>query len=150
MRSGHPFSPTIGYDRSNLQPSGADQGQRPNYSAVLPSKIMLREVNRWFDSTAFSLPEAGFLGNVGRNVMEGPGIFATDLAVRKTLWSSDVHTVSFRAEAYNLTNHPNLTPPNNNDLALFDSRGNRLETAGRIVATSTTSRQIQLSLRWAF
>ena len=36
------------------------------------------------------------------------------------------------------------------DLALFDSTGAALPTAGRLTVTSTPSRQMQLSLRWAF
>jgi hypothetical protein len=54
------------------------------------------------------------------------------------------------AESYNLTNHHSFAVPSGDNLSLFDSRGQRPQTAGRITNTSTTSRPIQLSLRWSF
>ena len=149
-QSGSPFNPTVGFDRARLQPSSNDQGQRPNAAGVPASQVILGDVNRWFDANAFTLPQAGFLGNLGRNTLIGPGLFALDLAVRKNLWHSDRQTVALRAESYNLTNHPNFAVPSGDNLSLFDSQGQRLETAGRITSTTTTSRQIQLSLRWSF
>ena len=149
-QSGSPFGPTVGFDRARLQPSSSDQGQRPNAVGVPASQVILGDVNHWFDANAFTLPEAGFLGNLGRNTLIGPGLFTLDMAVRKNVWHTDRQTVSLRAESYNLTNHPNFAIPSGDNLSLFDSQGQRLQTAGRITNTASTSRQIQLSLRWSF
>jgi hypothetical protein len=56
--------------------------------------------------------------------------------------------LQFRAEVFNLANHPNLQAPS--DLSLFNSSGQRLGTAGRITATATPARQVQVALRWSF
>ena len=62
-RSGQPFSAQIGFDRANLRPSNADQGQRPDALGVPYDQVILGRVDRWFDPFAFTLPAAGFLGS---------------------------------------------------------------------------------------
>jgi hypothetical protein len=51
-------------------------------------------------------------------------------------------------EAFNLANHPNFQIPSG--LALFTSSLDRVGSAGQITDTTTTSRQIQLALKWMF
>jgi hypothetical protein len=58
--------------------------------------------------------------------------------------------LQFRAEFFNILNHPNLNAPNflndaNN--SVFDSDGSALGTA---IASAGTSRQIQLGLKLVF
>ena len=91
---------------------------------------------------------AGYLGNLGRGTLRGPGIFTADLALHKRLFSNDRHSVELRAEAFNVTNRPNFQVPSGR--ALFTASGSRIGSAGRITSTSTTSRQLQLALRWDF
>jgi hypothetical protein len=63
-----------------------------------------------------------------------------DITERKNL--------QFRAEFFNVLNHPNfgnmITP------VFSGSTGARNGSAGRIIDTATTSRQIQFALRLAF
>jgi hypothetical protein len=60
--------------------------------------------------------------------------------------------LQFRAEFFNILNHPNLAGPNflndaNNSVA-FDGSGNPVPgSAGVLASTSTPSRQIQLGLK---
>jgi hypothetical protein len=56
--------------------------------------------------------------------------------------------LGLRLEFFNVANHPNFQVPSG--LALFDSNSQRVATAGRITATTTTSRQIQAALKWTF
>jgi hypothetical protein len=56
--------------------------------------------------------------------------------------------IRLRFEFFNLANHPNFKMPS--ALTLFDSSGRRVGSAGRITETSTTSRQIQMALKWVF
>jgi hypothetical protein len=109
---------------------------------------VLGDPARYFDPLAFGLPEAGFLGNLGRGTLAGPGLFALDASLHKVLWRTERHSVRLRLEMFNATNHPSFKPPSG--LALFDSSLGRLGAAGRITETSTTSRQVQLALKWVF
>lgn len=147
--SGTPFAPRVGFDRARLRPGFGDSGQRPD---LVPGRsagdIVLGDPSRYFDATAFSLPAAGYLGDLGRGTLRGPGVFTLDLALHKILFSSEHQSLTLRGEAFNLTNHPNFQVPSGR--ALFTSSGGRIGSAGRITSTSTTSRQVQLALRWEF
>lgn len=55
--------------------------------------------------------------------------------------------LQFRFEVFNLLNRANLGLPS---ATLFNSRGRRNASAGRITRTVTTARQIQLALRFEF
>ena len=147
--AGTPFAPRVGFDRARLRPGFGDVGQRPDLVAGRAAADIIRgDPARYFDPGAFSLPEAGYLGNLGRGTLRGPGVFALDLALHKELYSNERQSVQLRGEAFNLTNHPNFQVPSGR--ALFTRSGGRIGSAGRITSTSTTSRQVQLALRWEF
>ncbi len=148
VQSGPWFAPTVGFDRTRLLPSFGDLGQRPDYIGVPGRKLILGDPRQWFDPAAFALPGAGFYGNLGRGTLRGPGLASLDLAVHKLLWGNERHRVRFRAEVFNVTNHPNFQIPSAR--ALFNRDGSRVGSAGRITETATTSRQIQLAVRWEF
>jgi hypothetical protein len=65
---------------------------------------------------------------------------------------SESFNVQFRAEFFNILNHPNFAVPS---IALtrtdiFDSSGNRLDTAGVLNATTTQGREIQFALKFGW
>ncbi|MCP5117181.1 MAG: carboxypeptidase regulatory-like domain-containing protein, partial [bacterium] len=146
-QTGPGFGPRVGTDWANLTQSREDLGQRPDFVGV-PGDIILGDPQRYINPNAFALPERGRLGNLGRNAFTGPGLFALDASVHKDLWRSERHVIRLRVEAFNLTNRPNFQVPS--ELALFNSQGNRLQSAGRITSTTTTSRQLQLGVKWTF
>ena len=95
---------------------------------------------------------ANKLGNAGRNGLVGPGLVNLDFSVYKSnplKFISETADLQFRAEAFNILNRPNFSPPNAN-FTLFDANGNAVPGAGVINQTTTTSRQIQfaLKLKW--
>ena len=148
-QTGPPFNPTVGFDRARLTGGGSnDPGERPGYVAAPGAKVILGDPQRWFDPNAFALPAAGMYGNLGRNVLGGPGLMNLDLALHKILWKTERQSVRLRVEAFNLANHPNFQIPSG--LALFTSSLDRVGSAGQITDTTTTSRQIQLALKWMF
>jgi hypothetical protein len=147
-RSGQYLSPQLGFDRARLRPSSSDQGQRPDSTGRPAGDVVVGLPERWFDPVAFTLPEAGFLGNLGRNTVQGPGLVSLDTAVQKYIWKRERHSLRLRVEAFNLPNRPNFAIPS--DLKLFNNQGQRLPTAGRITNTTTSSRQIQLAMRFSF
>ena len=71
-----------------------------------------------------------------------------DIALHKALVSTERQSLKLRAEAFNVTNHPNFQVPSGR--ALFTRSGGRIGSAGRVTSTSTSSRQVQLALRWEF
>ncbi|MDE0102640.1 MAG: carboxypeptidase regulatory-like domain-containing protein [Bryobacterales bacterium] len=147
--AGTPFAPRVGFDRARLRPGFGDVGQRPDLvSGRAAGDITLGDPARYFDPLAFSLPEAGYLGNLGRGTLRGPGIFALDVALHKVLVAGERHSLKLRGEAFNVTNHPNFQVPSGR--ALFSASGRRIGSAGRVTQTSTSSRQVQLALRWEF
>jgi len=149
VQTGPPFSPSVGFDRARLSGGGpSDLQQRPVFAPSPGQKVILESPARWFDPLAFALPPAGMYGNLGRNALRGPGLAVLDLAAHKILWRREGQNLRLRAEAFNLTNHPNFQIPSG--LTIFDSSLNRVGSAGQITATTTTSRQIQLALRYEF
>jgi len=145
-QSGNPFNPTVGFDNAHLLGNG-DSGQRPNLVAI-DGPIITGNPAQYFNPLAFSLPPSGYLGDVGRNVFTGPGLVIVSLALEREFLKSERRALRIRAEAFNVANHPNFQVPSG--IGLFDSTGARLGTAGQITATTTSSRQMQLSARYSF
>lgn len=67
--------------------------------------------NRWFDVSAFALPPRGFQGNAGRNFIEGPGLRTFDFSTGKNFEIGERIRAQFRAEFFNLFNHPSFGYP---------------------------------------
>jgi len=73
-----------------------------------------------------------------------------DFSVFKEFALGETRALHFRAEMFNIFNHPNFGVPNQaNRTALLPS-GAVNPTAGSILTTVTTSRQIQFGLKFAF
>jgi len=148
-QAGPSFNPTVGFDRARLSGGGtSDLSQRPMYAGAEGADVILGDPQRWFDPNFFALPPAGMYGNLGRNVLRGPGLATVDFAVHKVLWHTERQSVRLRVEAFNVANHPNFQLPSS--LGLFTSSLTRVGSAGKITDTTSTSRQIQLALKWMF
>jgi hypothetical protein len=106
LQSGTPLSAIIGSDVSG---TGSPIVNRPDL--VADPNISNPTADRYFDPLAFRIPEAGSFGNSGRNVIIGPGIWNVDAALSRTLRISDSTRAQFRADFYNVLNHPNLVAP---------------------------------------
>jgi hypothetical protein len=102
-----------------------------------------------------AVPNGVLVGNAGRNRFYGPGLKTVDLSAFKNIRVMERLKLQFRAEFFNVLNHPNLAAPNflndaNNSVA-FDGSGNPIPgSAGVVGSTSTASRQIQLGLKAIF
>lgn len=97
-----------GYQTAN--PQGYD---RPNYvgGSVNASP---QTTNDYWNRSAFIEAPAGQFGNVGRDTLWSPGIFAIDAEVHKAWYMpwSEHHSLTLRVEAFNATNHPAFSSPN--------------------------------------
>jgi hypothetical protein len=89
-------------------------------------------------------------GNLGRNVIIGPGLLSTDFSVTKNvrLLSSERLNLEIRAEAFDLFNRTNFTQP----VSTVGSGTFGLITGGTRFPAGDfgTSRQLQLSLKLKF
>ncbi len=92
---------------------------------------------------------ANLRGNMGRNIVIGPGMSKLDFSVFKNNYIrriSESFNAQFRAEIFNIFNRANFSSPTDNT-AVFDQNGLPIQSAGLIDSTQTTSRQIQLALK---
>jgi hypothetical protein len=92
---------------------------------------------------------ANLRGNLGRNVVIGPGLSKLDVSVFKNNYVkriSENFNAQFRAEIFNILNRANFSSPTDN-LAIFDQGGQPVSSGGLLTSTQTTSRQIQFALK---
>jgi hypothetical protein len=102
-------------------------------------------VNQYFNPNAFAVPITGTYGNVGRDVLPGPGLGTLDFSILKNTPITERTRLQFRAEFFNVLNRANFSTPNS---VIFASGSlSPVSTAGVISATSTTSRQIQFGMK---
>lgn len=149
---GLPFTPVIGGDPMGLKDSNTfglpDRLTGPGCSAAVNSG----NPAHYIKTECFTFPNpATRLGNSGRNVLIGPGVENVDFSLYKNIQvlpSSERLKLQFRAELFNILNHANFGTPNRTSAQVFNVNGALLTNAGLLTATSTTSRQIQLALKF--
>jgi len=174
LQSGYPFSATLqrNRSRSKYNDNGSDRPDlAPGVKASdivkgvsrgcgnLPAGTPIRAPERYFDPCAFTIQPAGFLGNAGRNILRGPGRATLDFSLAKDTnlgFLGEGGKLEFRAEIFNILNHANFLTPSSSSAspsAVFVGAAdveNPIANVGRITATATASRQIQLALRIVF
>src|ERR1700733_4348709 len=67
-----------------------------------------------FNPAAFTPPPTGQQGDFGRNVLRGFGAWQADVAFQRQFQLTEKVALRFRGEFFNLFNHPNFGPPDNN------------------------------------
>ena len=107
------------------------------------------------------------IGTVGRNALPGPAEFQFDLSGMKNFPITERLTMQFRADIFNLFNHPNFTnpdggicssvteptfvpPPTCNVNSNFGRTGQTIADANGTQIGGGTARQTQFSLRFIF
>jgi outer membrane receptor protein involved in Fe transport len=66
----------------------------------------------------------GYFGDLGRDQIYGPGFVNFDFSVTKNFQLRERLMLQFRAEFFNIFNHPNFALPTNSFTTAFDSAGN--------------------------
>ena len=140
MYAGTPFTPTSSVNTLNI--GGGTQRPDRIASGVLANP----SVQQWFDIAAFKTPGLYQFGNSGRNILYGPGTMQFDTAIMKNFILSETHPwrMQFRAEAYNITNTPQLNNPNAN---IGSNGAGQISSAGSPATFQRTSRQVQFALK---
>jgi hypothetical protein len=163
VSSGMPVNVLAGFDNTGL--GAAIAAARPNYSfapGCTPShKIDGTPQNRvapgailWFDPACYAPNPYGTLGNVPRDSINAPGILQLDATVKKTTKITETVGAEFRAEFFNIINHPMFSAP---AAGIFTGYApgsttdiQRNPGAGQITSTSRPSRQIQFAVKFVF
>jgi hypothetical protein len=87
---------------------GGDVASNPGCTA--PAQV--HTVANWFNPCAFAFPAAGELGNASRTPVNGPGFVNSDFSAIKQIILPWEHVgLNFRAEFFNLFNHPQFALP---------------------------------------
>jgi len=116
-------------------PPSAQSASGPPVAAIFPQCFNLR-------------------GNSGRNILIGPGVTSLDFSLFKNNYIkriSERFNLQFRAEIFNILNHPNFAPPVQGvNTDIFDGTGAPNPAAGLLTRTTTTAREIQFALKIIF
>ena len=95
-------------------------------------------LTKYFDTAAF-VTAGNLWGNTGRNIMRGPGQSNFDISLTKMTPFMESRMVEWRAEIFNILNHPNFDRPS----GAFSTPA----TFGQISGTVGNARLIQFGMR---
>jgi hypothetical protein len=152
LRSGHPFTVQLGFNRSgNLNTTGFSMHERPD---IVPGcDPVLGGADRYFNIACFAMPAVNTRGNAPRNSVIGPGLVAVDISLVKSIALGARRHLELRVETFNLLNRANFAVPSGRTVFTginADGSPAIAPTWGRITSTVTTSRQIQLGAKFVF
>jgi hypothetical protein len=92
----------------NTLGSAAAVGQRPDLVLGVPIYLNTGDSTRHLNPAAFALPASGRLGSLGKGSIRGKPITNVDFSLAKNWRVKERYGVQFRAEFFNLLNHPNF------------------------------------------
>lgn len=157
-RTGFPVNVTI--DRSSsVVPDGNTSDQRPD---IVPGVSLTppggSTVAQWINPAAFAMPAPDTFGDAPRDVARGPGAWQMDLGIGKRIPISERAQLEFRAEFFNIFNHPQYGLPQSDISPYLAGQqgvfGSIIQTVNTTTPVSPvgsgTPREIQFALRFAF
>jgi outer membrane receptor protein involved in Fe transport len=106
MYSGQPFTP-------QLTGPNRDLGFATRPDRIASGALSNPTADMWFDLSAFPIvPDTAYrFGTSGRNILDGPGNAAINLALSRFFPIGEHSRLQFRWETFNATNHANLYLP---------------------------------------
>ncbi|HLQ76186.1 MAG TPA: TonB-dependent receptor, partial [Terriglobia bacterium] len=178
VSDGVPFTPTWGTGDDPALTQNNDDWAFPNRLGGSGCQSLTNpgNVNNYIKTQCFAVPTApdsafftanncqggdltnlqcfNLRGNAGRNILIGPGITNLDFSIFKNNHIrriSENFNVQFRAEVFNILNHPNFAPPTTPDNSdIFLSDGTPTGAAGLLTRTTIPERQIQFAIKFIF
>jgi hypothetical protein len=168
--SGVPFAPELSTQRSRSAVQGASGGgKRPDLVSGIDAEDITRGTSagcngvapgtelgtpeRFYDPCAFAIQPLGFLGNASRGIISGPNFSTLDFSLVKDTalpMLGESAGIQFRAEIFNILNHPSFGIPDRTVYTGSASSEPALSDAGRITSTFSESREIQFALKFIF
>lgn len=126
IQSGRPIPIVTSDDTSGTY----NYHQRPNLTGQPVILANWSPTTGYLNPLAFSQPADGTFGNLGRDQIYGPGFRNLDFSVTKQFPIKETINLQFRAEFFNLFNHPNFALPSNSVVPGFNADGSRNFDAG--------------------
>ena len=117
-----------------------------NPGCTAPAQI--HTLQHWFNPCAFEQAPAGELGTAARAPVYGPRFVNTDFSIIKNFPFHETMNLQFRAEFFNLFNHPQFYMDGLGDSGQQDI--NTPSSFGVINNTVNNPRLVQFALRFAF
>ena len=148
--SGFPTGVSTGTNRSNAG------GDRPDAVPGASLSVDNPTPGEWFNIQAFALNQLYQWGNVGRNVITGPGVRTWDFSALKDFRFAERRYLEFRFEGFNFANHPNFGDPNaSNSSNAVNAAGVAIPGTGAFgtinsLRAGINMRELQLSLKVVF
>ena len=141
LQTGTPINVALNYQSAGM--SSGIGTERPNFVHAPHQNCSTQNYIKGtscLDATAYALPiapSAGYaFGNASRNALHGPAFNYANFSVFKNFPIWERVKVQFRAEAFNVTNHPNAANPGtSNGSATANPAAYSL---GQLSSTSTT------------
>jgi len=95
--------------------NGTQLAPRPNLNEGVPLEIQGSQFpgGKIVNRAAFTPAPAGQQGNLGRNVLRGFGAWQADVSLQRKFQLTESLNLLFRAESFNVFNHPNFGNPVN-------------------------------------
>lgn len=150
LASGTPFTVLLSGD--DLGQNNTDPYSYPDKltTAGCANPINAQNASNYVKISCFAVPNPiTQLGNAGRNSVIGPGTVDLDFSLFKNFPIREALKGQFRAEFFNIINHPNFQSPNDNRVIL-NPDGSIPANAGAVTLMNTTSRQIQFALKFSW
>ena len=134
------MTPTFasGHSCGNAPTSGSTESRLSHWanpSAYIPDSAVPLSSGGLSDATVF--------GNAPRNCIVGPPQKNVDFTVGKNFQLTERQSLRFRADFFNLTNHPSFAHPSSTDIESPSS-------FAQITSVVGTPRLIQFSLKWSY
>jgi hypothetical protein len=157
-------------DANTAQPGSC--AAPPTMQVYNPKTVITGKLGQWFNQNMFTLvsPTAqtaclqsdpnfpncsfGHFGDVSRDGLRGPHLRNWDFSINKDTklpFLGEAGAVEFRAEIFNILNHPNFALPSSNYVYAAAVTNELPLTGGAVTSTGQNkSRQVQLALKFIF
>lgn len=136
---------------------GTQWGSQANYSfapGCHPNHLLKKRLNattiQWFDPACYEETAQGFLGNVKRDSLPGPGTLDADISITKNTKITERLNAQFRAECFNCVNHFNVGGTGAGTLGQINAPGGTTGQTTFSQSPVVTPRQIQFALKFDF
>ena len=106
---------------------------------------------QWLNPAAFTRPQDGQWGTIGRNSLRLPGVRNVDASIMKNFNFTETAKLTFRCEVFNLFNHPQPWGINNGFSG--DNPGSSISATAKNfgqINNYRDARTMQLALRFSF
>jgi Carboxypeptidase regulatory-like domain/TonB dependent receptor len=145
--SGGPF--TVTADGTALDAPGNTQT-----ADIVGHVHKIGSLQEYYDISAFAPVNMPRFGTAGRNILRGPGVINNDLSLFRDFPITERMKLTFKAEAFNLTNTPHFGAPDGGSGNGFSNNANVNDAGFMVISTSAGTladqRSIRFGLRFAW